>query len=62
MKPMSTFNPSQPALLHDQLNDDTFAWTGEQADHWRQHAKEASEGVIGWDGCLIDGWCEPLGG
>jgi hypothetical protein len=38
MKPMSTFDPTQPALLHDQLNDKTFAWTGEHLASWREYA------------------------
>jgi hypothetical protein len=59
---MSTFDPSQPALLHDQLNDKMIAWTGEDLAHWREHAESASHGVVGWDGLLLDGWCEPLGG
>jgi hypothetical protein len=29
MNPMSTFDPSQPAMVHDRLNDRTFEWTPE---------------------------------
>jgi hypothetical protein len=62
LKSMSTFDPSQPALLHDRLNDEIFAWLPEKKDEWLRNAQPAGEGVIGWDGLLIDGWCEPLGG
>lgn len=62
LKPMNTFDPSKPALLHDQLNDDMVPWTGEELVGWQKYAKRRSDGVIEWDGCLIDGWCEPLGG
>ena len=26
MNPMSTFDPSKPAMVHDRLNDRTFQW------------------------------------
>jgi hypothetical protein len=62
LKPMSTFDPTRPALLHDQLNDKMLAWTGEELAGWREHANPHSQGIIEWDGLLLDGWCEPLGG
>lgn len=62
LKPMSSFDPSMPALLHDQLNDAMVPWTGEQAEHWRQHTSAYRGNMIEWDGSLYDGWCEPLGG
>jgi hypothetical protein len=62
LQPMSTFDPSQPALLHDQLNDTMLPWTGEQRESWRAHARIRSDGLAEWDGDLFDGWCEPLGG
>ena len=56
LRPMSEFDPSKPALVHDQLNDDTFEWLPEQhMPHWEPF-KEAEPGVIGWDGLLLDGW------
>ena len=63
-KTMNSFYPAQPALLHDQLNDKIIPWsaTREELDSWRQHANPHSEGVVEWDGLLLDGWCEPLGG
>ena len=62
LRPISTFDPTQPALLHDRRNDKIIPWTGEDADRWNQEAREHGEGVIEWDGHLIDGWANPLGG
>lgn len=62
LRPMSEFDPSQPAVLHDTLNDKMIAWTGEHQASWREHANDHSEGVIEWDGLLFDGWGEALGG
>lgn len=61
MRPMSEFDPSQPAILHDRLNDKIITWTGELADDWRKYARH-SEGVVEWDGRLFDGWGNVLGG
>ncbi len=60
LRPMSQFDPSKPAVLHDDLNDKMIAWTGEQADHWHRYAHPHDDGgIIEWDGLLIDGWVEP---
>jgi hypothetical protein len=62
-EPMSTFDPSRAVLVHDQLNDNTFAWLPEWRQNYEQSAtKSHYEGIIEWDGLLLDGWCEPLGG
>ena len=61
---MRSFNPTEPALLHDQLNDKVISWAAgrDELAHWRKYARpDHQEGVIAWDGALIDGWCEPLG-
>ena len=56
LRPMSDFDPAKPAMVHDVLNDDTFAWKPEWAAHYRQYARENGPGVIGWDGRLLVGW------
>jgi hypothetical protein len=63
MKPMHAFDPTRPALLHDQLNGKIIPWSAapEEVKSWRQHANTHNEGVIEWEGLLLDGWCEPLG-
>jgi hypothetical protein len=62
MEPMETFDPTEPALLHDQLNDEIMPWIGEQPEEWRKYARKDSEGVVAFEGHLFDGWAEPLGG
>ena len=57
VRPISEFDPSKPALVHDQLNDDTFEWQSEKSlEHYRQYAHEHATGLIAWDGLLLDGW------
>jgi hypothetical protein len=62
LHPMNGFDPSKPAILHDQLNDQIIPWTGEDAEHWRRYASPHAPGVIEWDGLLIDGRGNVLGG
>jgi len=64
LKPMSSFDPTQPALLHDQLNEKMVPWssTPEEVKSWRQYANSHSEGLVEWDGLLLDGWCALRGG
>jgi hypothetical protein len=54
---MSEFEPSQPGLVHDSLNDVMIEWQPKWAQHYREHAIRAGH-VIGWDGRLLDGWSE----
>ena len=55
LKPIYTFDPTQPALLHDQLNDEMMPWTAEQLTSWREYANSAQQGrdrmgrlAVGW--------------
>lgn len=60
---MSEFDPTQPALVHDQLNDQTFTW--DRARHGRDWQRSPpapwGPGVVEWDGLLLDGW-RPIDG
>jgi hypothetical protein len=47
-------DPSQPAMVHDRLNDRTFEWSPDWLGNYRQYANEHSPGVIEWDGLLLD--------
>ena len=58
MNPMRTFNPDVPCQVHDGLNDETFDWKPEWAAHYREYAFDHTEGVVNWDGLLLDGWIE----
>jgi hypothetical protein len=58
-RPMSKFDPSKRSMVHDALNDKTFPWEPEKyLEHYREHAEKHSDGVVGWDGLLLDGWYE----
>jgi hypothetical protein len=48
-------------MIHDSLNDKTFAWKPEWAANYREHATDDGSGVIGYDGLLLDGWNEVQG-
>src|SRR4029450_9408033 len=56
-RPMSEFDPSKPALVHDRLNDQTIDWEPERhgTDYKAGH-RNFGDGVIEWDGLLLDRW------
>lgn len=58
MNPMETFNPEMPCRVHDGLNDQLIEWKTQWADLYREHGVKQDEGVIAWDGLLLDGWIE----
>jgi hypothetical protein len=62
LRPMDDFDPTEPAILHDRLNDQIVTWTGELKDDWVKKAKPHTIGVIEFDGLLFDGWGNVLGG
>lgn len=57
-RPMSEFDPDKPAHVHDRLNDQAFIWNPERHGRdWRRHGHhDFGDGVIEWDGLLLDGW------
>jgi hypothetical protein len=56
MNPMRTFDPEAACRVHDKLNEQVLIWKPEWADDYRQHAREHDDGVINWNGLLLDGW------
>jgi hypothetical protein len=56
MRPMSEFDPTKRAMVHDKLAGKDFAWQPEWAEHYRAHRVLEGRGVIAWDGLLLDGW------
>jgi len=56
---MSTFDPSQPALVHNRFTDTMLRWQPEWAENYRRHAREHAPGAIGFGGLLLDGWMPP---
>ena len=57
---MSTFDPAQPALVYDSLNETVFEWPGATPAQWEQGARWAdlADGstALNWHGLLIEGW------
>jgi hypothetical protein len=63
-RPMTEFDPTQPALLYDRLHDEivTWDWNGEGSDLWKRSALVRPDGAVEWRGRIFAGWDEPLGG
>lgn len=59
---MKDFDPSEPAILHDQISDTIITWSGEEADAFRRSRVEREDGTVGWNGFVFDGWGNVLGG
>lgn len=54
-RPIDTLDPTQPALVHDRLNDRIFEWRPVWAGTWPDR-RDHDFGVVEWDGLLLDGW------
>ncbi len=59
---MITFDPTQPAILHDRVNDTIQAWTGEDAQEYQDEAVMRADGAVEWRDFIFDGWGNVLGG
>jgi hypothetical protein len=59
MRPMTTFDPNVPCRIHDRVNDKMFDWRTRSADKYRQYAKLDHDGLVWFDGLILDGW-EPI--
>ena len=62
LRPMQTFDPATAAVLHDRARDAMIGWTGEHAADYRRDAAAQDDGTVRWDGMILDGWGEALGG
>jgi hypothetical protein len=58
LRPMSEFDPTEPAMVHDALNDRILAWSPDFEWSFAEYAREDAPGVINFDGLLLDGWTE----
>ena len=57
IRPMVQFDPAQPAILHDTLNEKWVSYDPARHEaNYREYAREHEPGVWNWDGLLIDGW------
>ena len=56
-RPMHAFDPSKPAIMRAHLDGTTFEWHPELwADQFEPRASEWGDGIVNWDGLLLDGW------
>lgn len=55
MNPLDTLDPDRPCQEHDSLNDQTIEWKSQWASLYREHGAKWDEGVVAWDGLLLDG-------
>ena len=55
-RPMSEFDPTKHATVHDKLSDTDLPWQPEWAEHYREHRVLEGQGVVEWDGLMLDGW------
>jgi hypothetical protein len=62
LRPMNSFDPDKPAILHDRRSDTIVTWTGEDADNYRLNHVVNADGSIEWNGRVFDGWGNVLGG
>jgi hypothetical protein len=62
LHPMTGFNPSEPAILHDLATDRIITWTGDQADDFRRVGMPRDDGTVAWRQYVFDGWGNVLGG
>ena len=56
MKSMKAFDPSQPAMLQDRVNDQLVEWSPDAEAAYRKFATEVEPGVVSFDGVLFDSW------
>jgi len=58
-RPMTTFNPFEPALVHDPMNEAVWEWPGVTPAQWKQGASwhdVDGETIVNWHGLLFEGW------
>ncbi len=62
LRPMSEFDASQPAILHDCNTDKMLTWTGDNAVNFREQSIVRLDGTFEWGSFVFNGWDEVLGG
>lgn len=56
MRPMSEFDPTKCATVHDKLTGIDLPWQPEWAEHYHKNRVLEGHGVVEWDGLMLDGW------
>jgi hypothetical protein len=59
---MSTFNPREPAILHDRKTGSIETWTGAHAADYLAESVLGEDGTVDWRNFEFDGWGNVLGG
>jgi hypothetical protein len=54
---MTEFDPAQPAVVHDRVNDKMIKWSPDWREGYEKYARPDAPGVVAFDGLLLDGWC-----
>ncbi|GAC1614556.1 MAG: hypothetical protein NVS9B12_15370 [Vulcanimicrobiaceae bacterium] len=62
LQPMQTFDPSEPAMLHDRRTNNIETWTGDEVSDYKENSVERPDGTVEWSGFIFDGRGEVLGG
>ena len=58
LHPMSEFDPSEPAFLHDAERNRAIPWSPDFQRLFEQEARVVAPGLVSFDGLLLDGWTE----
>lgn len=59
---MAEFDPAEAAVLLDRCSDGMIGWTGERCGDYRRAAVPQADGTVQFDGMVLDGWGQALGG
>jgi hypothetical protein len=59
---MSSFDPSEPAILHDRISGNVETWIGEEEADFRKTSIAKPDGTIARRTFVFDGWDNVLGG
>jgi hypothetical protein len=62
LRSMSSFDPSEPAILHDYNSGEVETWTGENEADFRKNSVARPDGTVAWRDFVFDGWGHVLGG
>jgi hypothetical protein len=58
LRPMRSFDPHRFCTVHDAVHNRLLTWQPVWAPHFLECADDLPDGVVEWDGLLLDGWSE----
>jgi hypothetical protein len=62
LRSMSSFDPAEPAILHDCNSGKVETWTGENEADFRKNSVARPDGTVAWRDFVFDRWGHVLGG